>query len=1394
MRGKSPTPATRGAGWVFNGASPGSRWMTALPLRFRLPADLHRFVVGLGWLLTSSLLAAQTVPLEGTWELCRSSASVLPGDATWQAVQVPSFQSQDSHRPFLWYRRKFTVPGEFAGRHLFLRFEGVRFVSEIAVDGKTVGGHRGGWEPFEIDVTSACSPGREHSLVVRVQDLTGLCDPALSDTEVRRGERLIDQAKDSVRAPVGSQYTRVGIWQSVSLLARDGLYVEDVFVKTSLRRKQISVEVAVRNLGDQPRTANCAVAVESGVAFQPVAVAVPEGASRTVTVTAPWADPRLWRPEDPHLYRLSTQLESNGRVTDCKVTRFGFREFWTDGPRLILNGTPMNFLATAGHPRGDLNGELSKQGAFDLFRRIREAGCVAMRLHANVWPGDWYDAADEAGMPVILESALFCYASAYAMSQDDFWKSYHEHLSAVIRAHRNHPSIVMISLENEILHCGGERCSPECEHRLAEAGRMVKALDPTRPILYDGDDDPEGVADVINLHYPLDFNRQNLWPDVAYWLETGMEVACYPKRFWTWDRKKPLYLGEFLHLQHFNEADPYSVLLGDDAYRGHADAMAQAKALAWEMQTEAYRADGLSGMCPWTLLESGPFPSENNPRYLAVKRAYEKNAAFVRQYDKRFYAGEKVARTISLHNDTPAKARLECLWQLSDPQEVVDQGGESFELEPAAARRFELHLSIPPVQEETRLTFGLRVRQGDKDVFARSWPYRAYPRRPLAVPKGLQLAVLGKLPPNLESSLKGSGAVLTDLPSLAGLPPEGVVLVAPHALDQTGTIGSPRAAGEGSPLESFVARGGSVMVLEQDRYPDVIPAQLADRACTIAFRRSQDEHLMAGLAEDDFRFWRGDHVVARKTIEKPVSGRFRALVDSGGPGGLVYLPWLEIASGRGRYLLCQLLIAEKFGHEPVAQRVLENLLACAAQPLANPSRVAVLQDKLPLTGALAEIDAKATDLSGRIKDADLSPFHVFLIETDAPDTAACQAKIAEWVRAGGRAILHGGTPAGLACLNQLLPEPMSLQRESMLPVNLLRWDRTIDGLTNQELYWYGSRKDLGHRELTPLSSEVVHYSVVPGLPEAPAWKLVKPEAFVPQTGKVSLRDDSLYMGSLASVETDVEFARSGPYALGLLLKGTPLGGIFPLVDVLIDGRRCASLSAQGISWSFAWCSVGVEAGRRRVGLRFANDEYDPEHHEDRNLWIKQLQTVPTRDLRADKLIAPAALVQASLGKGTILIDQVRWDAKIGSDQSKRYLSTLLTNLGADFGSSSQGLRIAGERFSAVKPSPGLRFADGKAYLGTNGRVIAKVKFATTRSYEFRVRASGTPAEGVFPHLALSIDGKAVSGATLARGEWHTLPMEAAVSAGEHEVGLALTNDLYRPPEDRNLRVEWLEIR
>lgn len=1321
----------------------------------------------------------------------------MPGaDAKWEEAAVPHLVDYAAGKPFIWYRKSVRIPAGWTGRHLFLRFEGVKFVSEVYVDRKKVGGHLGGFEPWEVDLSNACAAGREHEICLRVQDVTGLIDQELDLAQLKPGMRLISLAKNSLMAPIGSQYTKFGMWQGASLVARDDVYIEDVFVRPSVRGRTLSVDVALRNLSSRDQDVRVTAAVEGGPSFEPRDVHLSARGLETVTLVRDWKEPRLWGPEDPHLYRLILAAEIAGKCTSALETRFGFREFWTDGTDLVLNGTPMKFLATAGHPRGGVDPSVARAEALDLYKRIREAGCVAMRLHANIWPRQWYEAADEIGMPLIFESALFCWSDSYALDNDVFWKNYNEHLRATVRSHRNHPSIVMISLENEILHCRGDRVA-ETEHRLAEAGRMVKALDPTRPIMYDADADPEGVADVVNLHYPIDFNRDNLWPNVGYWLESGMEVAGWPRKFWSWDRKKPLYFGEFLHLQHFNEADPYSALLGDEAYLGHSQAMARTKALAWEMQIEAYRACDVSGMVPWTLTETGTFPADDNPRYLAVKRAYQKNAAFIRERDSRFYAGQDVDRTIYLYNDTPRPATLRCIWRLSHGDSVDAEGERTERLEPARKAKFPVRLRMPDVSGRTGATLALRVLSDNRPVFNRETTIEVLPRRPLAVPPGLRVAVMGQTGAHLSSALEKVATKPITADQFDQLSDVDALLIAPHALDRIARSDQEPVIGQDGSRErlaAFVERGGTVIVLEQDSYDcGLMPAALVDRGCSIAFRRSRDPDLMDRLEPNDFRFWRGDHVVARRTIQKPRAGRFRALVDSGGKDGLTYLPWLAIHHGLGRYLLCQLLVGEKFKSEPVAQIILENMLRSASMKSRPPVVTRVVQEELPLVESLIEVGARHKNLSGGLAAADLSAVGVLLLETDSREVAENASKIAAFARAGGRVVLHGGTPEGLARLGALLPEAMALQPSTMLPVNLAGWDPLTDGLTNQELYWYAGRHGLHHQVNTPLSDDICKHVIMPGLPETPRWISVTAGDMKVVRGEARLHDGVANLSRAATLEGQIDVPADGLYALALRLRGQPLADIYPRVSVRVGGADCGVVSAPGRDWDVAWCTAALKSGRQQLQLAFINDQYDPKTKEDRNVIIGEFKLAPVKPLAAACLTRPAALVKSDIGQGCLLIDQVRWESDYAaSANTSRNLSNLLMNLGGDF--HAAGVTIGGGQFQFERESPAFRMRDGRAHLGTTGAICRRLKFARSGRYDFRVRASGTHVDHVYPNIVLRVDGTQIAETNLKRPGWQTVVLSADMSEGDHEVAIVFTNDLYRPPEDRNLVIESLEIR
>jgi len=1343
---------------------------------------------------TGTVAAVETaLPLNGTWQLQRASTAQAPDpNGRWQDVTVPSHLEQATE-PFAWCRRSFTLPQSAAGRHVFLSFGGVKFACDVYVNGQRVGGHYGGWEPFEIEITQACRAGQPDELLVRVQDVRGVIDGAVSYAP---GRNLVEAVRGRVLAPVGSQTALFGIWQDVSLVLREDAFVDDVTVTTSVRQKRMDAKYAVRNLSDKPLTVTLSGQVKDGAQtaldMGKADLTVPPRSAAEVTLSRPWADSTLWSPDSPHLYSLDSQLSEKGRQLDARRTRFGFREFWTDGVYLVLNGARIKFLATAGHPPGD-GRLLSNDQIRAKYEAIRSANCMAMRLHANIWPENWYDVADEIGLPLIQESAIWCFAQNYALEKKEFWANAREHWQSVIRRDKNHPSIVMYSIENEMLDVGGDRVA-ETQKSLGDLGRFVKSLDPTRPIMYDGDEDPDGAADVINLHYPHEFPGNTLYPDTCYWLEAKAKVAGWPRREWEWSRNKPLYIGEFLWVPA-TDAQGMTLFMGDDAYRDFGGSRFRSKAIAWEMQIQAYRAAEVAGMCPWTIWESGEFPNQQSE---AVKRAYEPNAAFVREYDRRFYAGEAVQRTIFLYNDTLKAADLTLQWSLDGRL----QGEKKFSMQAAERISTTAALAMPAADKVTPVQFEVAVKNGDRPVYRAVRTYIVYPRvdpKFRAAP-GARVAVYGADAAFLDMLRRG-GVEPVALGDLGNIAQPGVqtLIVAAHALDglagqdETPIVGG----GTHEAIGQFVEGGGTVLVLEQNKYPaDMLPASLSDRAATIAFKRSEAGGVLSGIEDDGLKFWRGDDLVGRRILSRPRDGGFRVFVDTGGPSGLDGVLLMEVLQGKGCYVLSQLLIAEKLGREPVAQAMLENLVGYALTPQPSRRPIGLVRGAAKLDEDLRAVGAEFDDLTGRLSAADLSKYSALLLDGSAEEVLAAQERLKDFALHGGKAVLHGVTDDALARLSKSVAAGLTVQANYHVPVLVnAREDEVTDGLTNEDVYWIGKPGDW--RTLSTLATDVLHGEVTRHMPPLADCTVMEAQTMRLPDGErgAAVRNGELAMWMNASAEARIVLPRKGEYFFGVVGRGTPVAGTFPDVAVNLDGKPLGNLQVANREPA-PFAIIGqAEAGPHVLRLSFDNDAYDPQKGEDRNLWLDKFFFAESHPGPEKALLRPGGLLKLEEGKGLWLIDQVAWDGKVSSsDQAARYLCGLLANLGVSF-TGGHGATV----ISAARMEPGradnFRREGTVAYIGSNNAVSIDVRFVRDGRYRFTVNAKGTPALGQYPAVRLLLDGKAVGDGQLQRGGWQNLSFAADVTAGVHKLAVEFTNDLWvrETGEDRNLWVRQVSI-
>jgi len=141
-----------------------------------------------------------------------------------------------------------------------------------------------------------------------------------------------------------------------------------------------------------------------------------------------------------------------------------------------------------------------------------------LRLHAMPYPPVFYDVADEMGLLIVAESGIYGSSGNYALNADDFWANCADHLTERVLRDRNHPSVFAWSAENEMLAAFGKSWTSQ----VAALKPIVTALDPTRPVYFEGDQDPQSAGDLESTHYPLEItNNGTAIPESAYALAPG---------------------------------------------------------------------------------------------------------------------------------------------------------------------------------------------------------------------------------------------------------------------------------------------------------------------------------------------------------------------------------------------------------------------------------------------------------------------------------------------------------------------------------------------------------------------------------------------------------------------------------------------------------------------------------------------------------------------------------------------------------------------------------------------------------------------------------------------------------------------------------------------------------
>ncbi|MDX2937306.1 glycoside hydrolase family 2 TIM barrel-domain containing protein [Streptomyces ipomoeae] len=386
-----------------------------------------------------------------------------------------------------WYRKHFEITDPTHGRrsHIELRFDGVYQNADVWLNGVHLGFHPNGYTTFAYDLTPHLDPTGTNVLAVRV-------DNSGRNSRWYAGSGIYRHTWLTVTGPV-----RVPLW---------GVHVTTPEVSTG--RSTAHVEVSVANLGTTSSSAQARVTVldphGKAVAVRTApARDVDAGATAVSELDLPVRRAALWSMDSPSLYTARTEILVAGRVVDTVTTRFGIRSLeWNGEAGLLLNGEPVKIMGGNVHhdhgPMGAVALDRSEERRVEI---LKEAGFNSIRTAHNPPTPALLDACDRLGM-LVMDEFFDVWDTGknpedYSVHFAEWWE---RDLTGTVLRDRNHPSVVMWSLGNEITDRTGG-------HRGAQLAAKLRTLDTTRPITLGGGsthsaDDPSwNYVDIGDVHY-----------------------------------------------------------------------------------------------------------------------------------------------------------------------------------------------------------------------------------------------------------------------------------------------------------------------------------------------------------------------------------------------------------------------------------------------------------------------------------------------------------------------------------------------------------------------------------------------------------------------------------------------------------------------------------------------------------------------------------------------------------------------------------------------------------------------------------------------------------------------------------------------------------------------------
>lgn len=362
-----------------------------------------------------------------------------------------------------WYRKTFSLPESARGKRVFVLFDGVYMDSEVWLNGVSLGKQPYGYTSFQFDLTPHLKQGG-NVLAVRVH----------------------------VQQPCSRWYSGAGIYRHVWLTITDPVHIAlwGTYVTTpavSDAAAEIRIRTKVQNDGrDEIKAKLTTVIVDAGgskVAEEQSEGKLTAGGTNEFSQLIKVATPNRWSVEKPHMYKAISEIRIGDRLVDRYETPFGIRtiEFTADngfllnGRRLQVKGVCMH------HDLGCLGAAVHRRGIERQLEILRAMGCNAIRTSHNPPAPELLELCDKMGMVVMDEifDEWIIPKSGMKYGYKRFFEEWSEKdLAAMIRRDRNHPSVILWSIGNEIK----EQAAPQGGAMAQRLVDICHSEDPTRPV------------------------------------------------------------------------------------------------------------------------------------------------------------------------------------------------------------------------------------------------------------------------------------------------------------------------------------------------------------------------------------------------------------------------------------------------------------------------------------------------------------------------------------------------------------------------------------------------------------------------------------------------------------------------------------------------------------------------------------------------------------------------------------------------------------------------------------------------------------------------------------------------------------------------------------------------